>query len=361
MLGNRTNNNMKERRIPPFDVPDRIPGSSFGHRQPTVPSHSKGTSNYHALGALFRVSTLAFGKGSHRRLMKRVRMVVRALAHFKTWHHWYDFIRSSPFGDIAQHHPRLYEKPLRPYLFRDMAGPECYQLLREHYLFVQQNLPLSFIHALSVDQSYILNIRTISELKVPLFINLCYARHMRQEGELTLTLGTQDSLTSLAEHAWIAALAFVVRRGASGWEIVVGGAQGGHAGGTGKAGARLATRVFYGVRPKYLLIDVLQQLALHWHISHIYAVGDHAHVFKRLRYRKRVTIRASYNELWTQAGGVPTTNGFFLLPLEKYRRPLDLIESHKRAEYKRRYRLLDAIHAEIGELFADDVVRRAVG
>lgn len=352
---------MTDRRTPHFDVAGPILGSCLDPRHPVLRPHASVLSRWRALAAIFRAPIFTFDKNSHRRIVKRVRLVVRALVHFKTWYYWYDFVRTSRFAGIAQHHPRFYEKPLRPYLCRNLATPDCYQLLREHYLFMQHNLPLSFINAVVDDRPYILNTHTIGELKIPLFINLCYARHMRQEGELTLTLGTQNSLISLSEHAWIAALAFVVRRGASGWEIVVGGAQGGHAGGTGKADARMATRVFYGVRPKYLLIDVLQQLALHWNISHIYAVSDRAHVFKRRRYRKRVTIHASYNELWTQAGGVPTTNGFFLLPLEKYRRPLGLIESHKRAEYNRRYRLLDSIHAEIGELFADDAVRQTVG
>lgn len=344
-------------------LPPAIPRLSLhpgvDHRQPALHLRSPGSSKWRALQDIFRTSKLAFGDESRQRYVKQLRAAVRALIHFRTWRHWHAFLSSSPFAGIGQHHPRFYEKPFRPYLHRDLTSIECYRMLREHYYFLQQHAPPDFIQALVNNQPFVLNERTIVELKNPLFINLCYAKHNRQEGELTLSIGTRDSLNTVQEHAWIASLTFVIHYGASGWEILVGGVQGGHAGGKGKAEAKLATHVFYGMRPKFLLIEVLQQIASSWGISHIYAVGDDAHVFKRRRYRNRVIIRASYSELWTAAGGVPVANGFFLLPRERCRRPIEEISTHKRAEYKRRYHLLDAIHQEIGDKLGLDAEQAA--
>lgn len=296
---------------------------------------------------VFRTSTLTFNDTSRHYRIKRLRAAWRALLHYRLWRCWYGFLLSSPLAVIARHHPRFYEKPFRPYLHRNLSRAERFRLIREHYLFIQQHAPEPFLAALLDNRPFLLNEQSVGDLKHPLYVNLGYARHMRQEGELTLSIGTLESHSAASRHEWIASLTFVVHLGASGWEILIGGVQGGHSGGEGKEGARLATRAFHGMRPKFLLIDILQALAASWNISHIYAVGDDAHVFRHRRYRGRIKIRSSYNDLWLEAQGHPVANGFFVLPASSRRRALTEIASNKRSEYAKRYRVLDAIQREI--------------
>ncbi|HET7650815.1 MAG TPA: DUF535 family protein [Gammaproteobacteria bacterium] len=336
---------LEVRATPLRPCPDSGPHPDL--HQPALQIHRPAVSEFRTFLEVFRTSSLTFSETSRHYHVKRVRAAWRALVHYRLWRCWYAFLLSSPLAAIARHHPRFYEKPFRPYLHRNLTRAESYRVIREHYLFVQQHAPVTFLAALLENRPFLLNEQSVGDLKAPLYVNLGYARHMRQEGELTLSLGTLESHNATPRHEWIASLTFVVHLGASGWEILIGGVQGGHAGGEGKDGAKLATRVFHGLRPKFLLIDILRQVAGSWNISHIYAVGDDAHVFRRRRYRNRINIRSSYNDLWREAGGQAVANGFFLLPAAAHRRSPAEIPSNKRAEYARRYDVLDAIHEEV--------------
>jgi len=60
-------------------------------------------------------------------------------------------------------------------------------------------------------------------------------------------------------------------------------------------------------------------------------------------------MKSSYDELWNDVGGQPAVNGFFLLPATNTRRSIDTVPSRKRAQYLRRFALLDDIDSEIRE------------
>lgn len=312
--------------------------------QPRLPDVVPG--NWEALAAIYPIATQVFSSTQSNEFIKRIRLSLRALFHLGTWKHWHGFLESSPFGRIAAFYPRIYEKPFRPYLHKSLDSRERCRLLLQHYGFLARHAPVELVDALLANQPFLLNEHSLGELEQPLVVNLTYAKHMQQEGELTLSVGPLASLDSFQQHAWIASLTFVLRRGADGWEIAVGGVQGGHAE-TGKEDAKTATRVFHGLRPKHLLIHVLREIADCWGIERIYGISNAAHALTRKRYRGRITIKSSYDELWQEAGGQLDGHGYYLLPVHQARRGMESIPSRKRSQYQRRYRLLDALGAEI--------------
>lgn len=303
-----------------------------------------------ALGAVYPTARRVFAGVRSKRLVKRVRLAFRAFLHFGIWRRWHAFLATSPFEGIARFYPRLYEKPFRPYLYKSLKSEERCRALVHHYIFLGRHAPAELINAVLSNEPFLLNEASMGELENPLAINLTYAKHMQQEGELTLSLGRLDSLYSYREHAWIASLTFTVRRGASGWEMVIGGVQGGHAE-QGREDAKLATKSFHGLRPKPLLIHVLREIALCWGITRIYGVTNASHCLTRRRYRGRITIKSSYDELWLEAGGVPVSGGFYDLPVEHPRRALESVPSRKRGLYQRRFQLLDKLDTEIRNKF----------
>jgi len=299
-----------------------------------------------ALKGIYPTAQRVFSGARSNEFIKRMRLSLRALFHLEIWANWYEFLETSPFGRIANFYPRIYEKPFRPYLHKDLDSRERCRLLLQHYGFLAKHAPVGLVDAVLTNQPFLLNEQSLGELEQPLVVNLTYAKHMQQEGELTLSVGPLASLDSFQQHAWIASLTFIVRPGSAGWEIAVGGVQGGHAE-TGKEDAKTATRVFHGLRPKHLLIHVLREIAACWGIARIYGISNAAHSLTRKRYQGRITIKSSYDELWDEAGGQPDGYGYYLLPLHQARRAMESIPSRKRAQYQRRYRLLDAIDAEI--------------
>ena len=315
--------------------------------QPALQVHDGAVSKWRALRNLHAVSRAIYPTGSKRVTVKRIRFLTRALLNFSLWRHWYGLLQASPFGAVARHYPRLYEKPLRPYLHRQLTHAECNRVLREHYLFMQRHAPPELVRAILANEPFLLNERSREELPEPLIINLTYAKHMQQEGEMTLSIGRPYSVRAHFEHEWIASLTFVVQYGATGWEIFVGGIQGGHTA-TGREDFRHATHVFHGFRPKHLLIYVLREVAATWGITRIYAVSDAAHCFMHKRYRDRIhKMKSSYDEFWRDVGGQLAAHGFYLIPAENPNRLIQTVPSRKRAQYLRRYAMLDNIRSEI--------------
>lgn len=309
-------------------VPDAVPGA------------------WEALRAIYPTAVEVFSGAQSNEFIKRMRLAGRAFFQLDTWRHWYGFLDASPFGRIAAHYPRVYEKPFRPYLHKDLNSRERCRLLLQHYEFMALHAPMPLVSAVLANQAFLLNEQSLGELEQPLVVNLTYAKHMQQEGELTLSVGPLASLDSFQQHAWIASLTFLVRRGEQGREIAIGGMQGGHAE-TGKEDAKTATRVFHGLRPKHLLIHVLREIAACWGIERICGISNSAHALTRKRYRGRITIKSSYDELWQEVGGQADGNGYYLLPVNLARRTMESVPSRKRSLYQRRYRLLDAMSAEI--------------
>jgi uncharacterized protein VirK/YbjX len=320
--------------------------------QPTLQTRTSIASRWRALKDVYGIARIIYPTVGNRRHIKRGRFFFRALYNFSIWQHWYGFLKSSPFGAVARYYPRLYEKPFRPYLHKDLTSTECHRVLREHYLFLQRHAPPALVSAILDNKPFILNAHSLGDLSEPLIVNFTYGKHMQQEGELTLSIGRPESVNTLKEHEWIASLTFVIQYGASGWEILIGGVQGGRTPES-KEDAKLATRVFYGLRPKHFLVYILREVAAAWGITKIYAIGNAAHCFMRRRYQDRISmIKSSYDELWHDVGAQPAANGFYSLPVDNNRRPIHTVPSRKRAQYLRRFAMLDHIDKEIREKLA---------
>lgn len=116
---------------------------------------------------------------------------------------------------------------------------------------------------------------------------------------------------------------------------------------------KVATRACYGIFPKRLLIEVLWQMCAHTGISAVYGVSDNGHVFRALRYRfsKGRHFHASYDEFWASIDGEKDNAWRWRLPLILERKSLESIPSKKRAEYRRRFQLLDEMNSSLDAFF----------
>jgi uncharacterized protein VirK/YbjX len=166
-----------------------------------------------------------------------------------------------------------------------------------------------------------------------------------KEGEATLALYDSQDIA-------LAQLTFTLCR----WEgittLFIGGLQGARAR-LGHGHIQKATRQCHGLFPKRLVLEAARQVALRLGARQILAVSNHTHIYRSWRYRlsKRSVFLADYDAFWREMGGEPGQEGHFLLPLTTLRRPLAEIASKKRAEYRRRYALLDAMNAALEQSF----------
>jgi uncharacterized protein VirK/YbjX len=109
-----------------------------------------------------------------------------------------------------------------------------------------------------------------------------------------------------------------------------------------------ATKACHGLFPKRLLVEAAMMLAQYLDVEAIRAVSNETHIYQSLRYRKKKLrqLHADYNSFWESLGGVVDGQRDFVLPLMMPRKPIEEIASKKRAEYRRRYELLDSLQSQ---------------
>lgn len=175
-------------------------------------------------------------------------------------------------------------------------------------------------------------------------ISASCAHKAEREGESTLWL-RGDNNVLLASVTFSA-----VSEGAE-WHFIIGGLQG-----PGRhvphETIKEATRALSGIFPKRVLMEFISRFAELTAVRAIYGVSDNGHVFRSLRYRlsKGRHLHASYDDFWSLIGGIKQNAWRWQLPLTFERKSLELIPSKKRAEYRRRFQIIDHIAEQVRTL-----------
>ncbi|MBA2817833.1 VirK/YbjX family protein [Candidatus Pantoea persica] len=229
-------------------------------------------------------------------------------------------------------------KPHRPYLRAGISVAARAQAILDHYHLIA-SLPNGTLRQLlqSPGDNLLATLQGKNGERFSLFS--CPGRFDR-EGEVTLVLRYQDDV--------IASLSFSLINEEGRRTLLIGGLQGPRKHVSNEV-IREATKAAHGLFPKRLVMEVVFMLVQQCAVEKIVAVGDSTHVFRSLRYRysKSEYFFASYSEFWASLGGVAREDRLFQLPFSMPRKPLEAIASKKRAEYRRRYELLDALAQQV--------------
>ena len=168
----------------------------------------------------------------------------------------------------------------------------------------------------------------------------------RKEGEISVFLeleGVPGAITGVA---------FSLELG-TGLIVRIGGLQGRKGGD--EAAIKLATKAMHGLRPKNLMVLVVQEVARALGASELEGVGNTIQVY-RARVKNplvpRRDFRFDFDDLWIEVGGVPVGDGWFRLPLTTPRRTPEEIKPNKRSLYAKRYALQDELSRQIREHLA---------
>ncbi len=165
----------------------------------------------------------------------------------------------------------------------------------------------------------------------------------RKEGEIALFLELEGVAGS------VSGLAFSCEQEQE-WVALVGGFQGRKGGD--EETIKLATKAMHGLRPKNLLVLVLQELAQTLGIGALRGVGNEVQVYRsRLNHPliPKRNIRFDFDAHWTEIGAVKREDGWFELPQTTPRREPQEIKPNKRSLYAKRYRLLDDLLGQVRE------------
>lgn len=121
---------------------------------------------------------------------------------------------------------------------------------------------------------------------------------------------------------------------------------------------RQLTHQLHGLRPRDLLLTAFRRFGLALEVTRILAVDDSHRVSSNGYFAASGQVLSSYDEIWTESGGIATSGGFFELGPVTGRRESSAVPARKRALYRRRYEMLDALDGQIDASVAADAAYR---
>ena len=264
----------------------------------------------------------------------RCKFALRGLLTLPWTLRWLDTWRQQPaLRQHLQANPRLACKLHRPYLYRSLSQGGKLAALCTHYQALAERISPAAYRSLLDDAGLILaelNGKNDAEIKV----RLTHQHSFDKEGELSLRICNADDVA-------IATLTFTIARRHDDIAIIIGGLQGPRKP-HGADAVHQLTKQSHGLFPKRLAVEALIALAQEIGAKQVLAVSKWQHIYSSWRYRRH--FFADYDSFWDTFDAQATAcKRFFSLPLQLPRKPLSEIASKKRAEYQRRYALLDEL------------------
>ncbi|MBB1201298.1 DUF535 domain-containing protein [Enterobacteriaceae bacterium 89] len=309
-----------------------------------LPTETSGAPQEHLIAAL--VSGKLTPAPIWKKTDYRIKFLLRSLLFYRGTRRMLDSLgQRHDFMQLLSAQVTLPSKPHRQYLARGLDSLQRADAIVGHYQFVDSLQSKKLVSALTGKDPAVL--LTLEGKDGAIFtLSASCAHKAEREGESTLWF--RD-----ASNTVLASATFSVIRGGSGWELIVGGLQGPRRNVSHEL-IKTATRACYGLFPKRILVEFFGLLSAQCGIAKLYGVGDNGHVFRALRYRfsKGRHFHASYDEFWASIDGVQSSAYLWQLPLQQERKSIESIASKKRAEYRRRFALLDEMSTQFSALFS---------
>lgn len=297
-----------------------------------LPQPTSGWALFKSLATGAITPGLAWQNPSYRR-----KFMLRSLASpFSTARLLASLAKQPRLMQILQVQPGLPCRLHRPWLTVSMNRRNALEALNGHYQTMSQHLPTALLKGYLSSQGMTLLTLTGKD-EQQFTIRLCADAFMDKEGEATLTFCNHQN-TVLAE------MTFTLCPFEGKSTLFIGGLQGAKAHVPHEL-IQGATKACHGLFPKRLLVEAVMTLGTAFPVEQILAVSNATHIYRSWRYRKKKEgkLLADYDSFWLSLGGERRESGHFALPLTMPRKPMEEIASKKRAEYRRRYELLDSL------------------
>jgi uncharacterized protein VirK/YbjX len=286
---------------------------------------------------LVTTAPLVYPRPGFQARFHRMKYCVRGLTHARCSQEWFDLLALPELAAVTRHHPYVFCKLQRPYLNRHLDVGQRLATLKQHYSFVAKQFSQSGMESIYADPGLLLAVLPVKDVG-NFGVQLSYGRQ-EKEGDLIVQLVNLDKDKRLFE------LSFCISKfDPQPRELFIGGLQGNRRNHD-KDLIIAITRAMHGLRPKALLVFVLQQLAVCWKIAKIRAVSDDTHIYRHPHKLKELVT--SYNEFWIDCDGTTGSEGMFELPAVFAAREISSIRANKRQMYRHRYVMLAEIARQI--------------
>lgn len=276
------------------------------------------------------------GESKHYCRSQQWRVLRNALLYpyFASW--WFEILKSPYFQYVLAYRKRIYFKPFQVYISINWTKKQKVKVIQDTYRFILSKGE-AFRQVLPIGDGIEMARFKLSDMTDGLLC-LGYSERHRKEGELVFSFICEQL------GGMIATISFSFEEIKEGeWVCHIGCVQGNNRindVNTSKA----AQSLMHGLRPKSLIIFAVQELSRQLGLSAIYGTGDSIQAYRR----KHIvhlpwchSIGFNYNETFSECGGQSCDDGWYSLPLKPVRKDIQDVKSNKRAQYRRRYEMLD--------------------
>lgn len=243
---------------------------------------------------------------------------------------------------VADNFPYVFEQPTRAFFYHRSTFDERVRLICDHMTFLQAAFKPQSMADLYSDGTIRLWSMALDEELGSMELVIRAEPGQRKEGLAALMLLLPDGEAIYQIIFWIA------RDKAGDWSMWIGALQGPNMEGA-KDIIKRITKKCHAYRTKNLILYAAQAFARTLGLKKIYAVTNDGY-YANNHVRSDRKLKTSFSDFWLEAGGVHTDDPRFdQLPLVEKRKSVEEIPSHKRATYRRRFKLLDGLDDAVKE------------
>ena len=247
------------------------------------------------------------------------------------------FHQTALLQQIADIYPFVYEQPTRAFFYNKSKFDERARLVEEHMEFLTTHLRPEVVLDIYRENDQVL--WEDEHEGEPLRLVIYYEPGQRKEGILSVIL-------RLGDRPLYQMIFWIAKNRAGAWSLWIGAMQGPNMENA-KEVIKKITKQCHAYRTKNLILYATQAVARALNIQHIYAVTNYGY-YANNHVRMDRKLKTSFSDFWQEAGGYTTEDPRFdELPLVEPRKTMDEVPTRKRAVYRKRFAVLDAIDASI--------------
>ena len=275
--------------------------------------------------------------------------LARALLHRRTMQELIKFFYETQLKkDIILATPFFIEQVTRQFFYKNSTFQKRDRLVRENINFLTETFSEQSLQHIYMDGQGIELWQEIYQEK-KLSFQLKFEGGQKKEGTLSIILKWDDMYL----YQMIFWLAKDVVSGQ--YALYIGAMQGPNVEHANEIIKGLTKR-FFGYRTKNLILYATRAFARTIDVSKIYAVTNEGY-YANNHVRLDRKLKTSFSDFWAETGGTSCDDPrFYELPLTEYRKTLEEIKTHKRAQYRKRFAILDELDREI-EAAVDKILK----
>ncbi len=253
------------------------------------------------------------------------------------------FEQSELLKKVAAGYPFVYEQATRAFFYWRSTFEERARLIQEHMEFLSARLNDDFMLKLYGDKKIELWRLPLDEVLGEMRLVMCAESGQRKEGLAAVMLNLSDETPVYQILFWIA------RSQSGDWSMWIGAMQGPNVDDARELIKKI-TKKCHAYRTKNLILYAAQAVARSFGLKKIFAVTNEGY-YANNHVRRDRKLKTSFSDFWAEAGGIPTDDArFYELPLVETRKTAEEIPTHKRAQYRRRFALLDELDKSVAEV-----------